>query len=82
MALSTCPKCGNHSFALHEKEPTGSTVKWFFVQCSSCGAPVGVVDFYPNSTVIKRIEALEKAVKSLTTSVATIDHNVRALAQR
>lgn len=82
MAHSTCAKCGSHSFALQETEPAGSTVKWFFVQCGSCGAPIGVVDFFPNRTIIKRIEALEQAVKSIDSSVATVDQNVRLLAQR
>ena len=82
MAMSTCEKCGNHSFAVVEQEPAHSNFKWFFVQCQGCGTPVGVVDFYPNSTVINRIEAIEKAITSLESTIATIDYNIRLLAQR
>ena len=82
MALSACVKCGGHSFGLQEKEPTNSSVKWYFVQCSSCGTPVGVVDYYPNATLLKRIEAVEKGLKSLGAAVAALDRNIRVLAQR
>jgi len=82
MAISTCPKCGNHSYSLRETEPSGSAVKWYFVQCAVCGAPVGVVDFYPNSTLLKRMQAVEKLVKDLSASVSQIDYMIRQLGQR
>jgi len=46
MAASTCPKCGNSFFETVEKEPRNSNFKLLFVQCSSCGAVVGVMDFW------------------------------------
>lgn len=82
MALSTCGKCGGHSWEIKETEPRGSSVKWYFVQCSGCGVPVGVVDYYPNSTAIKRIEALEKELKSVHSDLGSIDHNLRVIAQK
>lgn len=81
MALSTCEKCGNHLFSLQQTEPAGSSVKWYFVQCSSCGVPVGIVDFYPNSTVLKRIEAVEESIKHLGSSLSTVDHMLREIYQ-
>jgi hypothetical protein len=79
---SACVKCGGMSFKLEQKEPLGSSVKWYFVQCSSCGTPVGVVDFYPNATIVRKMEALEKALESLEGDVANIDHMIRQLANR
>lgn len=82
MAFSKCPKCNGTLWELAEVEPGGSNFKWFFVQCSSCGAPVGVVDYFPNTTLKGRIEAVEKAVASIESQLSTIDYNIRALAQR
>jgi uncharacterized Zn finger protein len=46
MAMSTCPKCPNSSFELVENTPRHSEFKLSFIQCSSCGAVVGVLDYY------------------------------------
>jgi len=81
MAFSTCGKCGGHSFELSEVEPRGSRVKMYFVQCGSCGTPVGVTDFFPNSTMINRIDAIDKKLKSIEGEVDTVSHNIRILAQ-
>jgi len=80
--MSTCAKCGNHVFQIQESEPSGSNVKWFFVQCMKCGAPVGVVDFYPNSTVLKHVKELEKGMKQLQSDMANVDHMLRQIASR
>jgi predicted nucleic-acid-binding Zn-ribbon protein len=45
MAISTCPKCSNHSFEVQEFTPTRSNYKFLFVQCSSCGVVIGVMDY-------------------------------------
>jgi len=82
MAVSTCAKCSGHSWELKEVVPQGSNFRWFFVQCAACGAPVGVVDFLPNSALMHKLEAVEKAVGSIESQLSTIDHNIRMLAQR
>lgn len=46
MAKSTCVKCGNGNFEAIEYSPSGSSFKLVFIQCSSCGGVVGVMDFY------------------------------------
>jgi predicted nucleic-acid-binding Zn-ribbon protein len=46
MALPTCVKCGSTLFETKEVTPRGSNFKLNFVQCSSCGGVVGVLDFY------------------------------------
>lgn len=57
MATSSCPKCGNHSFEMKEHLPHGSGFKVFFIQCSSCGAVVGVTDYYNVPSLLEKIAA-------------------------
>lgn len=44
MARSTCPKCDNTRFEVKVVTPNGSNFKLQFVQCSVCGAVVGVLE--------------------------------------
>jgi len=44
MAVSTCVKCAGHSFELAPFTPLGTSHKFTIVQCSGCGAPIGVLD--------------------------------------
>ena len=44
MAKSKCPSCGHMRFELKETQPTQSMYELLFVQCSSCGAAVGVIE--------------------------------------
>lgn len=55
MATSSCPKCSRHVFELKENTPNGSEFKLTFVQCSSCGAVVGVIDFYNIPMLLDKI---------------------------
>jgi hypothetical protein len=57
MAMSTCIKCGHHGFELKEVEPKGSNFKFYFVQCSSCGGVVGVVNRSHLPTMLRKIGA-------------------------
>jgi uncharacterized Zn finger protein len=63
MALSTCPKCNNHTFEIVENSPSKSAYKLLFVQCTSCGAVVGVMDYY---NIGARINELEKKVDNIS----------------
>lgn len=54
MAFSKCPHCANSYFELKEVEPQGSNFKQNFVQCSGCGAPVGVVDFQNTAALLDK----------------------------
>jgi hypothetical protein len=44
MAISTCGKCGGHSFELALFTPIGESRKLTLVQCSTCGTAVGALD--------------------------------------
>lgn len=52
MAYPTCPKCDNHIFELRELSPLGSSVKLNTVQCTKCGAVVGVTDYYNTASLL------------------------------
>lgn len=56
MASSTCVKCGNHSFEMKENTPRTSNYKLLFVQCTSCGAVVGVMDYYNIGSKIQEVQ--------------------------
>lgn len=45
MAEPSCPRCGEHAFELVEGAPLNSQLRVMFMQCASCGAVVGVMDF-------------------------------------
>ena len=55
MATSTCPKCNSTSFEMAKGEATGSQYKFYFVQCSSCGAVVGTQDYYSIPILLKEL---------------------------
>jgi len=55
MAMSTCIKCGSSSFEMKENEPRHSAWKYMFIQCSSCGGVVGVVEYLNLGSVLQKI---------------------------
>lgn len=55
MALSTCIKCGNSSFENKDVTPRNSEFILSFIQCTSCGGVVGVVDFYNIGELIHQL---------------------------
>jgi uncharacterized Zn finger protein len=56
MAISACPKCGNHTFEMKLAEPHNSNYKINLVQCMSCGTVVGVTDYYNLGAELKSIK--------------------------
>lgn len=64
MASSCCAKCGNLSFELKENAPQGSRYKLLFVQCSSCGAVVGVLDYDNIGAVLRKQNEAIKRIAS------------------
>lgn len=57
MATSSCPKCTSKCFEIKEAEPQNSRYKVLFVQCSSCGAVVGVLDYHNVPNLLEIIAA-------------------------
>jgi hypothetical protein len=70
MAVSTCVKCGGHSFELALFTPIGESRKLTLVQCSQCGAPVGVMD-----------PAMGLQIEVLKNQIAAIDDRLNRIAK-
>lgn len=77
--LSKCSACGSHLFELVEQEPRGSSMKVNFVQCSSCGVPVGTMDYFNIGSIVSRTEA---NIRSLLTKVEQISWDVNDLKRK
>ena len=65
MATSKCPKCDNTHFEMKENTPKDSNYRLLFVQCSSCGTVVGVMDYYNIGAKIREIEEELNNIKNL-----------------
>ncbi len=67
--MSKCAHCKSFSFELVEQVPIGSNYKLFFVQCSICKNPVGVLEYFNSGAQIgkveKKIENLENKINNL-----------------
>ena len=68
MAISTCSKCGGHSFELALFTPIGESRKLTLVQCSACGVAVGALDL----SIGPQIEALKAQVAAIDQGLARI----------
>lgn len=55
MASPTCIKCGNSTFEVKENAPKNSNFKIMFIQCTSCGGVVGVMDYFNIGNFVKKI---------------------------
>ena len=71
MASPMCGHCEGHVFEIKQVTPKNSAFKVYFVQCASCGVPVGVMDFYNIGSLLKRQQkALKKLGAKLGVSLA------------
>jgi hypothetical protein len=70
MTASTCVKCGGHSFELVPFTPLGASNKLTIVQCSGCGAAIGVLD-----------PATGFQIDALKDHVAAIDERLNRIAK-
>lgn len=72
--LSTCVKCSGRLFELKEQAPSGSAFKLQFVQCSSCGVPVGVMEYF-NAGV--KLDKLEKRMSQVESQIGYMQDSLR-----
>lgn len=70
MAVSTCIKCGGHSFELALFTPLGESHKLTMVQCANCGTPIGMMDVTSRA-----------AIEALQSKVAAIDDGLTRIAK-
>ena len=68
MAVSTCAKCGGHSFERALLTPVGEDIELAIVQCANCGTPIGALDS-ASSTLI---EGLQKQIASIDAGLVRI----------
>ena len=68
MAISTCSKCGGHSFELALFTPVGESRKLTLVQCSACGVAIGALD----PAAGPQIEALKGQIAAIDQKLAKI----------
>lgn len=80
LAFSTCVKCGGSFFEIVEKEPIKSNYKLIFVQCSTCGGVVGVLDYLNigHRTQILE-EQIEKISDKLDTGLTLLNDNLNVI---
>lgn len=78
MSYSTCPKCTSASFEIKEAEPRGSSYKLIFVQCSSCGAVVGVLPYYDAGVLAKDNQ---KELSALKQQMSHVEHSLSQIVQ-
>ncbi len=80
--MTQCGFCKNTNFEIAEHSPKSANYKSMFVQCTSCNAPAGVLEYYNNGA---KIETLDKKVtalgKHLSAQVAELDRLLRNLAR-
>lgn len=72
MARSSCPKCDSHTFEIVEGNPNNTAFRLMYVQCSSCGSVVGVMDYY---NIGAKLEKLEKQEKELSGEIQRLKSN-------
>lgn len=56
MAQSRCAACGNTTFQIEYKSPSGSKYQIAFVQCSKCGTVVGITDRNDTAALLEPIK--------------------------
>lgn len=76
MAYSKCGFCKSTSFELIEHTPNYSRFKMYFVQCGSCGHPVGVVPYAnTESVIIDSKKELESRINNVAGSLDSLYTN-------
>ena len=69
MATPTCGKCKEHSFETTLHTPLGEAQKLALIQCSGCGAVVGVLD--RNAALrLTRVQEQVSAIEERLTRIA------------
>lgn len=71
--MSKCSNCQNTTFKIQEQSPIGSAFKVNFIQCSKCGAPVGVVDYFD---VHSGINSLHEKLENIKNMMSHLDYKV------
>ena len=76
MAATRCPHCKSGSFEVVVFEPLRGNIKQNLVQCSGCGAPFGVVDFY---NLGPRLDEQQAQLDSMQAQLSSIQLQISQL---
>jgi hypothetical protein len=77
--VTTCPHCKNWSWKLNEINVSGAAFRYYTVQCSSCDAPIGPVEF---TNIGAKLEQIEKKIDNIAANVGSIANVVSNIANR
>lgn len=73
---STCKNCEGTIFEVVEQSPTNANYKMFFVQCSTCGQPIGALEYYAGWV---KMNSIEEKVKKLELKIDNLEYLLRIL---
>lgn len=76
MATTKCGHCGGFYFEMKEVEPYGAKYKQSFIQCKSCGVPVGVRGYYDAGNLMKQ---QEDKIEELSSKIDNIELLLRRI---
>ena len=74
MATPNCPRCGNTSFEAQMLDLQRADFKHLCVQCESCSAVVGILDFYNvGNMLLAQNRAIRAIAEKLGVSVELLE---------
>ena len=85
MANSACIRCQNQTFEARETTVDGLDRKLLFVQCASCGTPVGTVESHAllrQHEHDARMKNLEQQLAALSSAVSHISRIIGSIANQ
>lgn len=86
MAITSCPKCNNHSFEIVEVPVAHSVYKLNAVQCSVCGTPIGIQEYFNSGAKILEqtgiISGLSTKISNLEQILLDIEQSLRIIAKK
>lgn len=85
MANTKCGSCGWHQFEVKDASPTGARYRQTYIQCSSCGVPIGVVGALDSGVISDEnrtsLRDLDSQVGQLKSSLQQIDYRLARIEQ-
>lgn len=78
MALSKCGSCGHGRFEVKEVSPNNSRYRLYFVQCASCGVPVGVQEYH---NIGAQIAPVTQTLDGLGRQLQDLEYQIRQISQ-
>ena len=71
--MSVCPHCKGTMFQTERQAPLGSAFPVVIVQCSKCGAPVGVLEMNNAGALL---QAQDQMIKQLGSRISGLEQSL------